>query len=512
GGMMGMGGLGMGGMMGMGGYGMGGMGMRGEYTPGQPMGMASVVGKTLREGIGIAKPGEIKGIFFGATEKNEFSAESMIDEIRISKTVRYPSSGAANAPTKEDANSTIVDHCDHEYPEPTQLPVFHSQLITRQRTKNDPRNDAIIRISQEREYNYVRKAMGLDAEFLAGKDPTYRTVKKIHSMDYFEKSLARPNLNYQTLTGMFEVPEENTRQVYMTLRFVELAQSLCQQAIDEKVAAVTRLSNRGESYTVTDDEVRNYFYRQIEELINTVLPDGVEGGMGMGMGMMGMGMMGMGGMGAAMQDMLVKRTLIQLKRQIASGGFQQTFGAMGRMGMGGGMRGGMGGMGMMGMGMGIMGLPVPPAWLYDPTTGDRLMGTRLKEVLTQKEKEIDKILAWQKAKADGEIPAEIIETQNETARSNGEDYYIKRAAGLEFESDVKSYARFLNQLEYGNRIGTINELEIESLPDERVKVTAEIEAHYISKIREGEEAEKSEKAPQAPEEPKAPEQVSLGVK
>jgi hypothetical protein len=365
--------------------------------------------------------------------------------------------------------------------------------------------------------------MGLDAEFLAGKDPTYRTIKKIHALDYIEKSLALPNLNYENLIGIFELDKQNTqgenaqkenlqeknaRQIYMTLRFVELAQSLCQQAIDEKVAAVTRLSNRGESYTVTDDEVRNYFYRQIEELINTVLPEGVEGGMGMGMGM-GMSMVGMGGMGAAMQDMLVKRTLIQLKRQIASGGFQQTFGAMGRMGMGGGMRGGMGGMSMMG---GIMGLAAPPAWLYDPTTGDRLMGTRLKEVLTQKEKEIDKILAWQKAKADGEIPAEIIEAQNETARSNGEDYYIKRAAGLEFESDVKSYARFLNQLEYGNRIGTINELEIESLPDERVKVTAEIEAHYISKIREGEEAEKSEKAPQAPEEPKAPEQVSLGVK
>ncbi len=175
-------------------------------------------------------------------------------------------------------------------------------------------------------------------------------------------------------------------------------------------------------------------------------------------------------------------------------------------------------MSMMGMGMGIMGLPAPPGWLYDTTTGDRLMGGRLKQVLTDKEKEIDKILAWQKAKADGEIPAEIIEVQNEEARKGGQDFYIKRAAGLEFESDVKSYARFLNQLEYGNRIGTINELEIESLPDERVKVVTEIEAHYVSKIREGGEEEGTEKAPGtpeapgSPEAPKAPEQVSLGVK
>ena len=136
-------------------------------------------------------------------------------------------------------------------------------------------------------------------------------------------------------------------------------------------------------------------------------------------------------------------------------------------------------MGMMGGGM---------DWMYDPETGDPLPRKQIMKIREERIEKLKELVAWEKSQQEGEVPLEIIEDRNISARQSGADYYVKRAATLEFEADVKSYAQYLHSLEFGDRIITINKLAIESLPDERLKVKADVEAHFIGKIEEEEKA------------------------
>ncbi len=457
GGGMGYGGMGMGGM-GMGGFGMGrmGMGYGGMGGMGGSSRFGAMAGKTLTENIAI--PDEISGIFVGTTEKSEHTAEAVIDELRISSNVRPTSSNALNTPVKSDPNSMLVDTFESELAPAVDLPILLEQLFNRQAIKNDRRNNPTVIAQKEWEYDIVRKALGIDMDVMATAEPTYNTIQKVATLNYILRNVQSSQYSLGKLFALFEMSEVEKRQIYMTAEFVRLAQALCTQAIDDKIIAVTRLNNRGESYNVTDEEIRNFLESQINGIYEKWFP-GMEMGAsygGMGMGGMGMGGMGMYGMG------------------------------MGGMGMGGM---GMGGMGMGGMGMGMMGMLRSAGgfdWMYDPETGDPLPRDVLRQKMEQMQADVKKARQWTKAKNKGEIPIEIIEMYNVDARQSGQDYYIKRAAGLEFESDTDTYARYLHSLEFGKRIATINKLEIESLPEEKLKVITDVESHFVRPIQEGE--------------------------
>ena len=458
-----MGGFGMG-RMGMG-MGYGGMGMGGSSRFG------AMAGKTLTENIAI--PDEISGIFVGMTEKSEHAAGAVIDELRISSNVRPTSSNALNTPVKSDPNSMLVDTFESELAPAVDLPILLEQLFNRQAIKNDRRNNPTVIAQKEWEYDIVRKALGIDMDVMAEAEPTYNTIQKVATLNYILRNVQSSQYSLGKLFALFEMSEVEKRQIYMTAEFVRLAQALCTQAIDDKVIAVTRLNNKGESYNVTDEEIRSFLESQINGIYETWFP-GMEmgayggmgmGGMGMGMGGMGMGMYGGMGMGMGMGGM-------------GMGGM-----GMGGMGMGmGGMGMGMGGMGMMGMLRSAGGFD----WMYDPETGDPLPRDVLRQKMEQMQADLKKARQWSKAKNRGEIPIESIEMYNVDARQSGQDYYIKRAAGLEFESDPDTYARYLHSLEFGKRIATINKLEIESLPEEKLKVITDVESHFVRPIQEGE--------------------------
>ena len=448
-GMMGMGGMGGMGMMGMGGMGMG-MGMGGMGGMGGGMGRAAMGGQTITGSMVVA-PKQLQAVYVGADEKGGYSSEAQMDDLRISGSVRVPSSAGLDKPRSRENDTLLLEPFDNDFADSKNLMLLLRELDLRQKAKSA--NSAIsIREQKAWEYTVFQKALGIDNDLLddPATDPTLRMVRKIVTLDNILQNVK--GISLEDLLTYLEIEIDANDKLYSVSRFLEFAYSLCDIAMKSELGEVSSIFYKGESYSVTDDELRASFDGEMSELQTSIYGEGGMmggmGGYGMGMGMMGMGGMGMGGMG------------------------------MGGMGMGGM---GMGGMGMGGMGMGGMGMMGGQMTddMYDEETGELKSKEELAILMMEKQENRKKLAAWRKMETAGEIPEEVIERHNKNLKDTGEDYYIKRAAAVEFQSDFKAFCRFLHRLEYGTSLNTINRLEITSSPDDMLDVTLDIESHHI---------------------------------
>ncbi len=431
---------------GMMGPGMMGPGMMGPGMMGPEM-MPGVMSRYRRpDATGLA-PEVISEIVIGADRFYLYAADSIIDELRISRVPRTRFN--LKASLQRDESTMVLDHMEDRLFDPSLLAFLISQMESKLMLISDDFLEPRLKREKQIQYDALRKTLALDEEKLSTYTQSSATIQKI----YFTNQISEKLEGYSTdrVRVILGIRRPEADELDSLVSFLDLVHEIVQKAIAQKIDVIERVEILGEATYLDETKLKEFFDKRINELAQKAGMGFFGGDFGMMMGgMMGPGMypgmMGPGMMGPGMMGPMGPGMMGPMGP-----------GMMGPGMMGPGMMGPMG-PGMMGPGMMGAGQPAGATQAFDPNNPASM------EAWAKAQKEMERARKdWERyreARDQGIIPAPVRRQYQAQLADEGYNFYRRRSLRITIQCNVDKLSEFLYHLEFGDRVSSINTMSV----------------------------------------------------
>ena len=363
-------------------------------------------------------------IYIGADHNDENPAEVVFDEFRLSR--KALSTFDFEKPVKEDENTVLIRHFENKYapPDPIELALLLESMKSKYRfTDYDSITAEHVLERFKNEYEILRRSLGINVDRIEQSNIFDAALEELYLADFLRKQVPSSSLDYVIDLMDFKLPDEGILNALSS--FLEIAYDLAETSIQQQVKAIKRIRFIGESPVQDESEIWDAFNARVEEL-KEKYPSAKEGGM--------------------------------LPPWMLQGGAAPGMGLIDPMMMAEGFQG-IGYMSPGGTGRGAS---------QDPEAD-------LKRV--QETQELNK---YQKSQENREIHPEFMAKFLQEHQGTERGTYLKRMIRLRFEGSVEQLTSLLHEIEYGERLASIDNLIIRSKDNEKtLDCSMKIDLHFL---------------------------------
>jgi len=397
----------------------------------------------------VPLPESIDKILLGSAENDVAPAGMDIDNLFILR--RSVSEAELSSPMQYTEDTLLFDNFQTPYGDVRLLESTLYDMRGCIQIINSPETQQGLREKKEKEYQLLKKSIGLDETRISQQPPKTAYMIQILTTDQIHR-LVQQKYTLEELKKILRVPrlaapggkeyQAHMMELTSIKGFLDLILQLVQKARNDRLAELTEVVVLGESYVVSDKDLMDQFKKRVEELRDEL-----------GVGKTGAGPMGRGYPGMP---------------YMMPGGYPMEMMMM--------MEGG----GEFGM----------PPWMYGGMGAGMGPGTDYQEYMAKYER----YQRFQQALNNGVIPAEVRAELDKAEREAG--FYTRRLLQLAVLGTIDYLPQFLYDLEFKDHLASIQAVGMERETEDLINCTVALDIHYVSAKKLEEDQEAPPPAPQ----------------